>query len=95
LSVSSWNGVQILQTTRLSPPDKVAEGSAAVAVITFIGFALAPVVVAVGQALTGSLAWAFVASAVLTLGVVPLQWQATRQAPPAGPPGPPPATITR
>lgn len=78
LSVSAWNGVQILQTTRLSPPDRVAEGSAAVAVISFIGFALAPVVVVLGQQLTGSLALAFVGSAVLTLGVVPLQWRAWR-----------------
>ena len=78
LSVSAWNGVQILQTTRLAPPGRVAEGSAAVAVVAFLGFGVSPLIMAAGHALTGSLAWAFVATGVLTLGVVPLQWRGSR-----------------
>jgi MFS family permease len=53
VSVSSWNGVQLSEIARASPPHLVREASAGATLIIFLGYVAAPAVFALLLTLTG------------------------------------------
>jgi MFS family permease len=63
VTVSSWNGVQLSEIARASPPTLVREASAAATLIIFLGYVVAPSVFAVTLTLTSRFDLGFLACA--------------------------------
>jgi MFS family permease len=51
---SSWQGIALAELSRVSPPDRVAEGTAGASIIGFSGFSGGPAACALAVSLTGS-----------------------------------------
>lgn len=79
ISVSAWNGVQIAEVARRSPPELIGETSAGAVIFIFMTNMLTPVSFAAFVAVTGRYDIAFMASGVCVLGCVPLLWGIDRK----------------
>jgi MFS family permease len=71
-SVSGWNGVQIAEIARRSPPALIGETAAGSVILVYASNMLGPVGFAAVVALTGRFDWAFMISGVFTLLCLPL-----------------------
>ena len=85
VAVSGWNGVQIAEVARRSPPGLVGETAAGSVILVFVSNMLAPVAFAAFVALTGRFDLAFMIAGVLTLVCVPLLWGIDSEAGKSGP----------
>jgi MFS family permease len=71
-SVSGWNGVQIAEVARRSPPELVGECAAGAVILVFMSNMLAPVAFAAFVALTGRYDHAFFAAGAFSFICLPL-----------------------
>jgi MFS family permease len=71
-AVSGWNGVQIAEVARRSPPELVAETAAGSVILVFMSNMLGPVGFAAFVALTGRYDLAFVIAGAFSLICLPL-----------------------
>lgn len=69
---ASWNGIYMAEIARLAPPGRIAEATAASALITFTGYAAGPALVSLLITATGDWGFAFavVAAQLALIGVV-------------------------
>jgi len=74
ISVSGWNGVQVAEVARRSPPGMIAETAAGSVILIYASNMLGPVFIAAFVAMTGRFDLAFMISGALTLICVPLLW---------------------
>lgn len=72
LSVSGWNGVQIAEVARRSPPELIAETAAGSVILVFLSNMLGPVGFATFVALTGRFDLAFLLAGACSLICLPL-----------------------
>jgi MFS family permease len=72
ISVSGWNGVQIAEVARRSPPALVGETAAGSVILVYASNMLGPVFFAAFVALTGRYDLGFMISGALTLLCLPL-----------------------
>jgi predicted MFS family arabinose efflux permease len=72
IAVSGWNGVQIAEVARRSPPGLIAETAAGAVILVYASNMLGPVFFAAFVALTGRFDLAFMISGAITLIAVPL-----------------------
>jgi MFS family permease len=70
--VSGWNGVQIAEVARRSPPELIAETAAGSVILVFLSNMLAPVGFAAIVALTGRFDAAYLLAAAFSLACLPL-----------------------
>jgi MFS family permease len=77
--VSGWNGVQIAEVARRSPPEVIAETAAGAVILVFMSNMLAPVAFAAFVALTGRFDYAFVLSGAFSLLCLPLLYGIDRE----------------
>ncbi len=70
-SVSSWNGVQIAQVARYSPPGAVGEFTTGATMLVFLANIVGPVLFGALAALSGSFRLGFVMAALVTLAALP------------------------
>jgi MFS family permease len=85
VAVSGWNGVQIAEVARRSPPGLVGETAAGSVILVYASNMLGPMCFAAFVALTGRYDLAFMISGVLTLICVPLLWGIDSEAGKSGP----------
>ena len=85
IAVSGWNGVQIAEVARRSPPGHVAETAAGSVILVYASNMGGPVAFAAFVALTGRFDLAFMISGVLTLLCLPLLYGIDRAAGKVGP----------
>jgi MFS family permease len=78
--VSGWNGVQIAEIARRSPPELIGETAAGGVMFIFLTNLVTPVVFAAFVAVTGRYDIAFLVSAAFSLVCVPLLWGIDRGA---------------
>ena len=71
-SVSGWNGVQIAEVARRSPPELIGETAAGAVILVFMSNMLAPVAFAAFVALTGRYDHAFLGAGAFSLVCLPL-----------------------
>ena len=71
-SVSGWNGVQIAEVARRSPPELIGETAAGAVILVFMANMLAPVAFAAFVAMTGRFDLAFLVCGVFSLVCLPL-----------------------
>ena len=79
-SVSGWNGVQIAEVARRSPPELVGETAAGAVILVFMSNMLAPVAFAAFVALTNRYDHAFFAAGAFSLVCLPLLYGIDRAA---------------
>jgi MFS family permease len=72
ISVSGWNGVQIAEVARRSPPGLVGETAAGSVILVYASNMMGPVTFAAFVALTNRFDYAFMASGALSLLCLPL-----------------------
>jgi MFS family permease len=72
IAVSGWNGIQIAEVARRSPPGLVGETAAGSVILVYASNMGGPVFFAAFVALTGHFDWAFMISGALTLICLPL-----------------------
>jgi MFS family permease len=72
VSVAGWNGVQIAEVARRSPPDLVGETAAGSVILVFLSNMLAPAAFAAFVAATGRFDHAFLAAGAFSLLCLPL-----------------------
>jgi MFS family permease len=72
ISVSGWNGVQIAEVARRSPPALIGETAAGSVILVYLSNMMGPVGFAAFVALTGRFDYAFMISGALTLFCLPL-----------------------
>jgi MFS family permease len=77
--VSGWNGVQIAEIARRSPPELIGETAAGGVLFIFITNLITPVAFAAFVALTGRYDLAFLVSAGFSLVCLPLLWGLDRE----------------
>jgi MFS family permease len=77
--VSGWNGVQIAEVARRSPPDLIGECAAGAVILVFASNMLAPVAFAAFVALTGHYDYAFFAAGAFGLVCLPLLYGIERE----------------
>jgi len=71
-SVSGWNGVQIAEVARRSPPELIGECAAGAVILVFMSNMLAPVAFAAFVALTNRYDYAFFAAGAFSIVCLPL-----------------------
>lgn len=74
IAVSGWNGVQIAEVARRSPPELIGETAAGSVILIFVANMLTPVAFAAFVALTGRYDLAFLACGAVAFGCLPLLW---------------------
>jgi MFS family permease len=79
ISVSAWNGVQIAEVARRSPPELIGETAAGSVILIFVANMLTPVFFAAFVAATGRYDIAFAVSGAFSLICVPLLWGIDRK----------------
>ena len=79
IAVSGWNGVQIAEVARRSPPELIGETAAGSVILIFIANMLTPVAFAAFVAVTGRYDVAFLVSAAFSLVCLPLLWGLDRR----------------
>jgi MFS family permease len=90
-SVSGWNGVQIAEVARRSPPELIPECAAGSVILVFMSNMLAPIAFAACVALTNRYDYAFIAAGAFSLICLPLLYGIDRAREESGPkPGPKP-----
>ncbi len=67
LTVSSWNGIQLAEIARASPPGTVSQTTSAATLFIFVGYAIGPIAFAVVLALADSYRLAFLLVAAVSL----------------------------
>src|SRR6185437_4216275 len=72
LSVSGWNGVQIAEVARRSPPALIGETAAGSVILIYASNMFGPIGFAAFVALTGRFDVAFMISGAITLACLPL-----------------------
>jgi len=72
IAVSGWNGVQIAEVARRSPPELIGETSAGSVILIFMANMLTPVVFAAFVAITGRYDLAFLVCGAFSLVCLPL-----------------------
>jgi MFS family permease len=77
--VSGWNGVQIAEIARRSPPELIGETAAGGVMFIFVANLVTPVAFAAFVAITGRYDLAFLVSAGFSLVCVPLLWGIDRE----------------
>jgi hypothetical protein len=70
-SVASWNGVQIAEVARLSPPELISETASGSSVLINISNMVIPTAFAVFVSMSGRYDYAFMAAGVCSLLVLP------------------------
>ena len=83
--VSGWNGVQIAEVARRSPPEMVAETAAGSVILVFLSNMLAPVSFAAFVAFTDRFDLAFMLAGAFSLICLPLLYGLDRDGDKAGP----------
>jgi MFS family permease len=76
--VSGWNGVQIAEIARRSPPELIGETAAGGVMFIFLTNLITPVVFAAFVAVTGRYDLAFLVSAGFSLASMPMLWMLDR-----------------
>lgn len=71
-SVSGWNGVQVAEIARRSPPGLIGEAASGSVILVFIGTMTAPAAFAAFVAMTGRFDYAFIAAGLCSLACLPL-----------------------
>lgn len=74
IAVSGWNGVQIAEVSRRSPPELIGETAAGSVILIFMANMLTPVAFAAFVAFTGRYDVAFLVSGGFSLICLPLLW---------------------
>ena len=72
IAVSGWNGVQIAEVARRSPPELIGETAAGSVILIFMANMLTPVAFAAFVAITGRYDLAFLACGAFSLVCLPL-----------------------
>ena len=72
IAVSGWNGVQIAEVARRSPPELIAETAAGAVILIFMANMLTPVAFAAFVAATGRYDLAYLIAAAFSLACIPL-----------------------
>jgi MFS family permease len=80
ISVSGWNGVQIAEVARRSPPGLVGETAAGSVILVYASNMMGPVTFAAFVALTNRFDYAFMVSGALSLLCLPLLHNIDREA---------------
>jgi MFS family permease len=83
MAVSGWNGVQIAEVARRSPPELIGETAAGSVILIFVSNTLTPIVFAAFIAVTGRYDVAFITAGAISLLCVPLLWGMDRGREPA------------
>ncbi len=78
-SVSGWNGVQIAEVARRSPPELVGETAAGSVILVFASNMIAPIAFAAFVAVSGRFDLAFIAAGACSLLCLPLLWGIDRK----------------
>jgi MFS family permease len=78
ISVSGWNGVQIAEVARRSPPALIGETAAGSVILVYLSDMMGPVGFAAFVALTGRFDYAFMISGALSLICLPLLYRIDR-----------------
>jgi hypothetical protein len=76
--VSGWNGVQIAEVARRSPPELIGETAAGGVMLIFVANLVTPVAFAAFVAATGRFDLAFLISAAFSLVCLPLLYRIDR-----------------
>jgi MFS family permease len=79
IAVSGWNGVQIAEVARRSPPELIGETAAGSVILIFASNMLTPIAFAVFVAFTGRYDVAFLVSGAFSLICLPLLWGIDRK----------------
>ena len=79
ISVSGWNGIQIAEVARRSPPGLIGETAAGSVILVYASNMLGPVAFAGFVALTGRFDYAFVLSGAFSLICLPLLYGIDRR----------------
>jgi MFS family permease len=79
ISVSGWNGVQIAEVARRSPPSLIGETAAGSVILVYASNMLGPVGFAAFVAATGRFDYAFVLSGAFSLICLPLLYRIDRE----------------
>jgi hypothetical protein len=74
IAVSGWNGVQIAEVARRSPPELIGETAAGAVILIFLANMLTPAAFAAFIAATGRYDIAFLVSGAFSLICLPLLW---------------------
>ena len=82
VTVSAWNGVQVAEVARRSPPHMVGETAAGSVILVFASNLIAPVAFAAFVAATKRFDVAFIAAGACSLACLPLLWGMDRKAGP-------------
>jgi MFS family permease len=82
--VSGWNGVQIAEVARRSPPELIAETAAGAVILVFLSNMLAPAGFAAFVALTGRFDYAYMLAGAFSLICLPLLYGIDRDPKQAG-----------
>jgi MFS family permease len=80
ISVSGWNGVQIAEVARRSPPEYIGETAAGSVILVFLSNMLGPVAFAAFIAVTNRFDLAFMAAGAISLLCLPLLYGIDRPA---------------
>jgi MFS family permease len=78
VAVAGWNGVQIAEVARRSPPELIGETAAGSVILVFLSNMLAPIAFAAFVAATGRFDYAFMIAGACSLVCVPLLRRAER-----------------
>ncbi|PTM43410.1 MFS transporter [Bosea sp. 124] len=84
-TVTGWNGVQVSEVARLSPPGRVREAAAGATLLLFSGYAAGPAIFALFVEITGSYTGPLLAVAALTAASVLLPGGARPKGPVTAP----------
>ncbi len=79
IMVSGWNGVQIAEVARRSPPTLIGETAAGSVILIFMSNMLTPIAFAAFVAVTGRYDLAFLVSGAFSLLCLPLLWGLDRK----------------
>lgn len=85
IAVSGWNGVQIAEVARRSPPELIGETAAGAVILIFTSNLVTPVAFAAFVAFTGRYDLAFLMSAAFAIVCLPLLYRIDRTAEKPGP----------
>ncbi len=83
--MSGWNGVQIAEVARRSPPELIGECAAGAVILVFMSNMLAPVAFAAFVALTNRYDYAFFAAGAFSIVCLPLLYGIDREREESGP----------
>jgi MFS family permease len=81
IAVAGWNGVQIAEVARRSPPELIGETAAGAVFLIFTVNMVTPAVFAAFVAATGRFDLAFLVCGTFSLGCLPLLWGIDRKPP--------------